>query len=294
MFKSFSFRWQEIGMLSEIFCFPVKSCGPLKLSESNCSQIGLEFGPIGDRVFMVTRLDYEYVTARTYPKMVLIRPSIEGTLITLTAPEMEEITIDVAKLYDLKRFSIENWFQESVDVVDAGDEIAEWMSQYVIGQHKGLRVVFYPSKEPKAKCKPRDRPFKPAESTDQGALQDETSFMLVNQGSVDDLKFKLGFHINAQRFRPNFVVVGPEAWQEDNWSFIKIGDETIFEKVQPCTRCVFTNIDPESGERNAEVLKTLKATRTLKEAGPSPVFGIQLGVRRKGVVVKGDKIYIGK
>lgn len=245
---------------------------------------------------MVTRLNGDFVTARMYPKMVRIIPKIDGSVMTLSAPDMKPVLIDIVKLYTLERKQIRNWFKDVIDVVDSGDEVAEWMSMYILGQREGLRVVFYPSRDPKPKTESRNRPFEPAGRIDQGALHDETSFMLMNQGSIEELNTKLETPVTALRFRPNFVVNGPAAFEEDNWKWIKVGDETIFKTVQPCTRCIFTTIDPATGEKNTknQPLKTLQQFRVFKKTGPTPIFGIQLGVREKGKVKMGDAVFVGK
>jgi uncharacterized protein len=86
------------------------------------------------------------------------------------------------------------------------------------------------------------------------------------------------------RFRPNLVVDGdfsPHA--EDQWRKIRIGD-AIFDVAKPCVRCVFTTVDPESGERDpyGEPLNTLKTYRRL-EKGIS--FGVNLIGRTPGVQI---------
>lgn len=60
-------------------------------------------------------------------------------------------------------------------------------------------------------------------------------------------------------------------------------------------RCIFTNIDPETAQRdpNGETLKTLKEYRLFPETGPlSPVCGIHMGMRFPGNVSLGDAVYV--
>ena len=65
--------------------------------------------------------------------------------------------------------------------------------------------------------------------------------------------------VSALNFRPNFIVKTDEAFDEDNWEWIKIGP-VIFRNIKNCTRCVMTTIDPVKGEKhpNSEPLKTLR------------------------------------
>lgn len=70
-------------------------------------------------------------------------------------------------------------------------------------------------------------------------MHDETSYNLMNQSSVDDLNSKLPDYpeVTAQQFRPNFVVKGAPAFEEDSWDWMRIGD-VVFKNVRPCARYV--------------------------------------------------------
>ena len=63
-----------------------------------------------------------------------------------------------------------------------------------------------------------------------------------------------------QRFRPNLVIQGCGAYAEDTWGRIRIGP-IEFRFAKPCSRCVITTVDPETGERGAEPLQTLSTYR---------------------------------
>ena len=58
------------------------------------------------------------------------------------------------------------------------------------------------------------------------------------------------------------VIEGSEAYAEDGWKRIRIGD-VEFRVVKPCSRCILTTIDPQTGERSAdrEPLATLQKYR---------------------------------
>lgn len=60
-------------------------------------------------------------------------------------------------------------------------------------------------------------------------------------------------------------------------------------------RCIFTNIDPETGLRNPDhqPLKTLTKNRTILPNEP-PVMGIQMGIRLGGQMTIGDSVYINE
>ncbi len=67
------------------------------------------------------------------------------------------------------------------------------------------------------------------------------------------------------RFRPNLVIEGAEAFAEDGWKRIRIGD-IEFHLLKACARCILTTIDPATGERSAdrEPFATLKSYREVE------------------------------
>lgn len=78
-----------------------------------------------------------------------------------------------------------------------------------------------------------------------------------------DLNKRIGkTDVTVEHFRHNIVVDGSdlEAYDEDNWEWIKIGEKVILRNVKDCTRCIFTTIGPENGIRDItrEPLKTLE------------------------------------
>lgn len=82
---------------------------------------------------------------------------------------------------------------------------------------------------------------------------------MITEASLAELNSRLEEPVTAQQFRMNFVVKGSTAFEEDKWDWVKIGD-VILRNVKPCTRCIFTTVDPETGTKNPKVepLKTLK------------------------------------
>jgi uncharacterized protein YcbX len=54
-------------------------------------------------------------------------------------------------------------------------------------------------------------------------------------------------------------------------------------------------VDPETAERSLkeEPLKTLKTYRNNKKFPGGPCMGIYIGLRKRGVINVGDKVYIG-
>lgn len=178
----FSIRWRKVGNLSELWCFPIKSCGPIAMNEIDCGQLGPQSNHIRDRVFMVTHENrdqsdtaLEFITARTYPKMVLIRPEITRDVMKLSAPGMDDIEISISALLkeDHATLKARVW-KDKIECIDCGDVSASWMSKFILNKPDGLRLVFYPSNKPRNEVHDRGYPFPQANDEDTGAFHDET------------------------------------------------------------------------------------------------------------------------
>ncbi|XP_059617978.1 mitochondrial amidoxime reducing component 2-like [Phlebotomus argentipes] len=289
-------RWVRVGELSDLVVYPIKSCGPVRTNELECSVLGLAKGHLRDRVFMIITPEGQFITARARPKCLQIQPRFEGDRMILSAPGMLDIEVDMKRLYETKPIRAVVW-GETVDAVDCGEEVARWISRFLVSEDIGMRLVFYPATFPTRSVREKNRGFPDLTEVDSGALHDATSFMLMNESSVAELNSRLKDPVSHMQFRPNFMVKGPiEAFVEDNWKWIRIGNHAVFRNVKLCGRCILTNINPESALRNpdGQPLKTLKEYRMVPGAGESPILGIHLGVRETGKVSIGDTVYVGE
>ena len=90
------------------------------------------------------------------------------------------------------------------------------------------------------------------------------------------------------RFRPNIVFEGDTPFQEDSWKKIKIG-EVVFHLVKPCARCAMITIDPATGVKSAEPLKTLAGYR---KHDNKIWFAMNMVTENEGVVRTGDQLEV--
>lgn len=82
---------------------------------------------------------------------------------------------------------------------------------------------------------------------------------IVNLASIRDLERVAGKPIDPTRFRANVYIDGLEPWDEFNW----VGHEVScgsarFAITERTERCAAVNVDPESGERDMNLLKSLQ------------------------------------
>src|SRR5690606_21578489 len=118
------------------------------------------------------------------------------------------------------------------------------------------------------------------------SFADAMPYLLIGQSSLDDLNEKLNDRVPMNRFRPNLVVSGGMAFEEDNWKMVKIG-ECTFKVTKPCARCVVTTINQETARAGKEPLKTLSTYRSVNN---KVLFGQNMIAITLGKVQAGDKV----
>ncbi len=230
--------------VSELAIYPVKSFAQISLN----SVFVDGFGFSGDRRWMVVTEDGNFVTQRQYPKMCLVRQYLLENGIRLSVTGMPDLIVTESSCVTQCKVIVWN---DCCNVLDAGDEAADWVSRFL---GFGCRLVFFPEDG----FRQVDRNY--AKAGDKTAFSDGFPLLLISQASLDDLNGRLDSPIEMVRFRPNLVVSGCDAFAEDDWKRLQIGDIT-FRVVKACSRCVIPCIDPLTGERGKEPLKTLNGYR---------------------------------
>ncbi|CAB3248946.1 unnamed protein product [Arctia plantaginis] len=295
-------EWVHVGHLKRLYAYPIKSCAPIVLNQAECSIMGLRDGWLRDRILMVVEApENNFVTARVYPELLKISCSIKKAILTLKHPNMQPIEVNLAEvMVTHKLIQTVVWFTP-VTVYDCGQEVNDWFTKCLNHEGNNFRLVYYASQNSRPVVG-MPKIFDKCRDTDAGALVDELAYNIINEASVEELNTRLkDTKVTESNFRPNFLLSGAAAYDEDNWKFVKIG-ENIFEVIKPCTRCTLTTIDPETGVRNKnmEPLGTLRSYRLsvdpemLKVTGESPRLGTQMALRSGpgGIVSLNDPIYV--
>jgi uncharacterized protein YcbX len=126
------------------------------------------------------------------------------------------------------------------------------------------------------------------EPDDQVGFADGYPLLLISQESLDELNSRLEKPVLMDRFRPNVVVSGGSAFEEDTWKSIKINDVT-FASVKPCARCTITTIEQSTAMRSAEPLRTLARYRSVEN---KVMFGQNLIHKATGRIKLGAAVEI--
>jgi uncharacterized protein YcbX len=217
-------------------------------------------GLLFDRHWMLVNEKGRFLTQRELPRMALITPDLTDNGLRLHAPGM--VDLDVLQGTG-DQLQVQVWRDECT--ARTMNTVADqWLSDF-LGQP--CRLVYLPDEQRRQV----DQTY--ARTEDQVGFADGFPFLLISRASLNDLNQRGGLNLPMTRFRPNLVVEGCEAYAEDNWKHIRIG-ETEFRVVKPCSRCVIPTINPDSGEREGnEPLKTLMSYR---KQGNSVYFGQNL------------------
>lgn len=88
---------------------------------------------------------------------------------------------------------------------------------------------------------------------------DYPSVSIINLASHRAVEAQSGQALSALRWRGNLLIEGPSAWAETDWIGKRIEVGTVeLEIVEPIARCMATTANPETGHRDADTLKALK------------------------------------
>ncbi|VDI61903.1 Hypothetical predicted protein [Mytilus galloprovincialis] len=174
-----------------------------------------------------------------------------------------------------------------------GKEASEWISKYL--GTKGLHIVVSTenmSKRDVSELAPRPWLNVP-ETTDKVTFSEVSMCNIASENSLKDLNSRLANPVSMGNFRPNIIINGSLAYDEDNWLEMRIGDSVYMRILEPNPRCLLITVAP-NGKRdpNIEPLKTLRKFRKTKPYGDSPLFGINTAIDKEGIIKIGDPVYV--
>lgn len=242
--------------LTGIYIYPVKSLRGVRLERTT-----IENGRLpGDREWIVVDPDGRFMHQRDYPQMARVAATVTPSGLTLSSDGVGSLAVtrpDAALASTHALTHVQLW-RRAAPVVHAGQEADAFLTE-ALGVPCHLMAFAWNA---------------PAYSVPSyethSSLQDATPFHLTSEDSLADLNGRMEVPIPMNRFRPNLVVRGAAPYAEDDWKHFGIGAHT-FRWIKPCTRCVMTTTDQETGARaRREPLYTLS---TYRRFGSEVVFG---------------------
>lgn len=265
--------------LSEIWIYPIKSLGGIRLEKAVAKKKGLQH----DRRWMLIDDASVAMTQRVYPQMALFKPSIDGDRITISYTKSGKIIsangFDMSGQWKGERTTARIW-DDLVQVEEVNPDISEWFSALL---STNCKLIAFPEENPR----PVDVRY--SVNSENVSLADAYPFLVIGQSSLDDLNHRLPDAVPMNRFRPNFVFTGGTPFLEDQWRNVSIGG-VRFVAVKKSDRCVITTIDQDTGEKGSEPLRTLS---TYRKVGNQVYFGHNMVAMNEGEVCLGDGIIPG-
>lgn len=261
--------------IARLFLYPIKSCAGVEVPEALLTETGLEF----DRAWMVVDEAGVFVTQRELPRMALIQPQLKHFEMVLRAPGMLALHIALDTVEEPVQVRVWN---DTVKAYDMGDVAAQWFSDFLntdrpIGTPaRALRLVRFDPEQQRLSSKRWT-----GEHDGQTQFADGFAVLVLSQASLDALNARLqaAGHaaVGIERFRPNLVLEGLEAHDEDRLDVLAIATpegQARLKMVKPCPRCPIPNIDPATALNSPEVGDTLQAYRALDVIDGGVAFGM--------------------
>jgi uncharacterized protein YcbX len=232
--------------LDGIFVYPVKSCRGIARESTRVDATGLA----GDRHWMLVRPNGRFVTQRELPRMALIDTQLDEGGLTLSAPGRPAMRVGSEAGHVARSVTV---WKFSGSGIDCGDEAAAWCTEYL---ETPLRLVRFDPAQPRV-CSPEWTPG----ATAVTEFSDGFPMLVISRASLAELNSRLPKALPMERFRPNLVIEGVDAYDEDRIHELRSGELAI-RLVKACTRCSITTTDQQRGAVDGvEPLATLKTYR---------------------------------
>jgi uncharacterized protein YcbX len=266
--------------LSEIYIYPIKSLGGIRLDVANITTRGLE----NDRRFMLVDENGRFLSQREHPQLAVFQTEIEAESLKITHKKNGS-TLQISLQYSLnlkvtQSLNVQIWDDET-SAIEVSPEASSWFTQAI-----GIpaRLVYMPEESQRK----TDAQYS-LTGEEITSFSDGYPILIIGQSSLHDLNNRLEYPVNINRFRPNFVYTDGEPFEEDAWHEFTVGNVRFF-GVKPCARCIMTTIDQETGEKKGkEPLLTLNKYR---KVGNKILFGQNVLISQLGTVSVGDDVTV--
>lgn len=260
--------------VAALYRYPLKSAAASAAAELTIEPRGAQ----GDRRWMLVDPEGHFITGRQLPALVRLRAEWRPQGLRLQwHDEVLEVATPAA---ESGRRRVQVW-KDWLEVPAAAAEANAWLSQRL---GRAVELVQM-DEQTRRTVDPRY-----GRADDEVSFADSFPLLVVTQSAVDELGRRAGRALDVRRFRPNIVVADAAPHAEDGWHRLRIGG-IEFEAAKPCTRCVFTTVDPDRGERD-DVGEPLRTLRQYRRLGDGVSFGLLLIPRGRGGLRVGAEVEV--
>ncbi len=233
-------------ILTEIWIYPVKGLGGIRLRSSRVLGKGLRH----DRRWMLVDENNVFMTQRDFPKLSLFKVSPENESFKIVRNE-NSIILPFSHIIKDTPVEAVVW-DDPVTTFEVSKDHSQWFSDKL---GVTCKLVSFPEENP--------RPVAVGYqiNNEHVSLADGYPILIIGQSSLNDLNARLENPVPMNRFRPNLVFTGGEAFEEDGWRNFTVGTNR-FAGVKPCARCSVPTVNQDTGEKGKEPLATLSRFRS--------------------------------
>lgn len=264
--------------VTHLFTYCLKSSRGLEQQSVICKTTGF----LNDRTVAVIDSDNKIITGREHPQLLRFSSKIDNATMEINYDDSERYTFQIPKAFDS---SVEvRLFRNNVHGHLFSEEANEMVSKLLEGS---FRLIYMGNSI---------RPLLPKRGGKEGeftAYADSSPVHLINLKTLEYLNSKLKKKVSLRHFRPNIVIDGGQAFEEDTWANIDINGHhfRVQEKTQ---RCIFTTIDPETYSKNKSLQPLAMIAKIRAKSGSRPTFGINMVPMMEGTINMGDSVKIIK
>jgi uncharacterized protein YcbX len=231
--------------LAGITLYPIKSCGGISVTSWRLDRLGLEY----DRRWMLVDQAGRAVTQREWPVLSRTEVALTDGAIRVSAPGRRPVAVPLG-VTEGESVPLSLWGWRGTGL-GGRREVDAWFTE-LLGAP--VRLVYCPP----AGGQEVNPEYAPAPT--RAAFTDGFPLLVISQASLEELNRRLPAPATMRRFRPNLTLTGTEPFAEDQMGRFRLGLITMA-AVKGCDRCVMTTIDPDTGEKGPEPLRTLATFR---------------------------------
>lgn len=198
--------------ISELYIYPVKSLGGIKLNRAVITDRGLQY----DRRWMLIDKNNRFISQREHAAMALLTPNITDKHLIISAPDNTSINIPLNSAKE-EFIEVTVWDDTCrAQLVD--NAFDDWFSKQL---DIDLRLVFMPDETHRA----TDPQY--TEAGHITSFSDAYPFMMIGQASLDDLNKRLDERLPINRFSQTLFLQVVNLIRKTRWMILPLMVSTL-------------------------------------------------------------------
>ncbi|HSI91070.1 MAG TPA: MOSC N-terminal beta barrel domain-containing protein, partial [Adhaeribacter sp.] len=191
--------------LTQLYIYPIKSLGGIRVQEAVVEKRGLQY----DRRWMLVDEKGHFLSQRQHAGMALLQVELkpEGLLVSHKDGQLNPLLVPY-QANDEKSLLVTIW-NDVCFAFEVTPEANKWFTE-ALGMN--CKLVYMPDHA----MRPVDPEY--GRPRDLVSFADAYPFLIIGEESLNDLNARLEQPVPMDRFRPNLVFSGGDAFDEDTWA----------------------------------------------------------------------------